>query len=531
MYFCALKISVISTEKSTAEKIVDLCRKVETPEDCICQLETVTFGTPCEIGTDSAVIIDRNMEYFRSYKRVGSERVVFLTNAEDLAKLNSEDLSRADDLWIVTDQEPGDASLLKAYFAKLLKTMKDAFDARRNDICFRTIIDSLPDLIWFKDNEGAHLIVNDEFCDVVEKTKEQIYKKHHNYIWNVPEDDYENGEGVCRQSEEIVERERKTCQFEEKITAKDGMRQLVTYKSPLIDADGSIFGTCGMGHDVTDLQNVTNELRIMIDSIPFGVAIVDNTGKVVAMNRFLQKFFPGSSEAVGHNFEEWQNKLSKQKIGSDQDEDEYRIILGEQEHIMRFRNEPILDIFGDYIGNIQFIRDVTLQYYYEQQNLKYANTDFLTGLNNRRSLFDHLSAIEGGSKISLIMMDLDHFKSVNDTYGHAAGDDALVITSRVLEKCFPDGFIARLGGDEFLAALVGEYDLSQVEARTQQLLDSLIEQYSQKEEFKALSASAGIVQERLEVCDIRSIENLISRSDDALYTAKESGRARYFVNR
>jgi PleD family two-component response regulator len=62
-------------------------------------------------------------------------------------------------------------------------------------------------------------------------------------------------------------------------------------------------------------------------------------------------------------------------------------------------------------------------------------------------------------------------------------------------------------------------------------LDSLIEQYSQKEEFKALSASAGIVQERLEVCDIRSIENLISRSDDALYTAKESGRARYFVNR
>jgi diguanylate cyclase (GGDEF)-like protein len=285
-----------------------------------------------------------------------------------------------------------------------------------------------------------------------------------------------------------------------------------------------------MGHDVTDLQNVTNELRIMIDSIPFGVAIVDNTGKVVAMNRFLQHFFPGSSEAVGHDFAEWQNKLPKQKIGSDQDEDEYRIVLGEQEHIMRFRNEPILDIFGDYIGNIQFIRDVTLQYYYEQQNLKYANTDFLTGLNNRRSLFDHLSAIDGGSKISLIMMDLDHFKSVNDTYGHAAGDDALVLTSRVLETCFPDGFIARLGGDEFLVALIGEHDLQEVEQRTQRLLDTLIEQYSKKEEFKALSASAGIVQERLEVCDIRSIENLITRSDDALYTAKESGRARYFVN-
>jgi PleD family two-component response regulator len=51
-----------------------------------------------------------------------------------------------------------------------------------------------------------------------------------------------------------------------------------------------------------------------------------------------------------------------------------------------------------------------------------------------------------------------------------------------------------------------------------------------QEEFQALSASAGIVQERLSVCDIRSIENLMKRSDDALYTAKASGKARYCVD-
>jgi diguanylate cyclase (GGDEF)-like protein len=127
------------------------------------------------------------------------------------------------------------------------------------------------------------------------------------------------------------------------------------------------------------------------------------------------------------------------------------------------------------------------------------------------------------------MMDLDHFKSVNDTYGHAAGDEALEVTSRVLERCFSDGFISRLGGDEFLVALVGEYELPQVEERTQQLLDTLLKDYTMKEEFQALSASAGIVQERLHVCDIASIENLIKRSDTALYTAKESGRSRYCV--
>jgi diguanylate cyclase (GGDEF)-like protein len=131
----------------------------------------------------------------------------------------------------------------------------------------------------------------------------------------------------------------------------------------------------------------------------------------------------------------------------------------------------------------------------------------------------------------MVMVDLDKFKSVNDTYGHAAGDEALEITSHTLRACFPDGFVARLGGDEFLVTLVGEFDLPQVEERTQHLLDTLLENFKIKEDFHALSASAGIAQERLAECDIRSIENLINRVDSALYTAKQSGRARYCVNR
>jgi diguanylate cyclase (GGDEF)-like protein/PAS domain S-box-containing protein len=326
-------------------------------------------------------------------------------------------------------------------------------------------------------------------------------------------------------------KERKTCQFEEQVTTKAGTRQLVTYKSPLIDSDGTIFGTCGMGHDTTDLQNVTKELSIIIDSIPFGVAIEDGGGNVIAINKFFEKFFPYTDESLGRGFDEWINKLDKEILRSEHEEDEYRIVLDGKERIMRFRAEPIVDIFGENIGKLQFIRDVTIQYNYEQQNLKHANTDFLTGLNNRRSLFNYLSGLEENSKISLIMADLDKFKSVNDTYGHDAGDEALRITSRVLEECFPDGFIARLGGDEFLVALVGEHELEEVEQRTQNLLDTLLENYSTKDEFKALSSSAGIVQGRLPVCDIPSIEKLMKRSDDALYTAKESGKARYCVNR
>jgi diguanylate cyclase (GGDEF)-like protein/PAS domain S-box-containing protein len=384
--------------------------------------------------------------------------------------------------------------------------------------------------VWFKDNEGAHLIVNDEFCNVVKKTKQQVYKRRHNYIWDVPEDDYENGEAVCRRSEDIVVRARKTCRFEEKITTNDGMRQLVTYKSPLIDEDGEVFGTCGMGHDITDLKNIAIELRIIVDNIPMGIAILDKHGTVIAVNKFMEGFFPNASEIVGQNFDKWADSLDREELRSNQGDIEYRVFVNGEERVMHFRDEEIVDVFGENMGSLRLIRDITIQHHYLEQNVKYANTDSLTGLNNRRSLFKYLTSLKPNSKISFIMMDLDRFKAVNDTYGHAAGDEALEITSRVLEECFPDGFISRLGGDEFLVALVGENDLSRIEERTQQLLDTLLSRYAGKEEFKALSASAGIAQERLSVCDTTGIEDLIKRSDEALYTAKQSGKARYCVN-
>jgi diguanylate cyclase (GGDEF)-like protein/PAS domain S-box-containing protein len=530
MYFCKLKIFVLSTDKTAAEKIANMLNCEETLEDCGYQVETASFGDKCDITADCAVIIDTNAEYLLGYKRLGDERVVFLTSAEDMPKTDSKVIAAADEVWVMPVKEHKDESLLNAYFVNMLKSMKKISDSRREKICFNTFIDSMPDMVWFKDNDGAHLIVNNQFCDVVEKTKKQVYKQGHNYIWDVPEEDYETGEAVCRRSEEVVVKARKTCRFEENINTKEGMRQLVTYKSPLIDSDGSVFGTCGLGHDITDLRNMTNELRILIDSIPMGIAIADCDEKVIAINKFFEGFFEDAAESIGQNFDEWSSKLDMEKVNSDNDGDEYRIVLGDKEHVMRFSEEPITDIFDENIGCIHFIRDITIQYKYMRQNVRYANTDFLTGLNNRRSLFNYLEGLDDNSKLSLVAMDLDNFKSVNDTYGHAAGDEALIVVSRILEKCFDDGFAVRLGGDEFLVALVGEHDLPEVEQRAQNLLDTLIGEYSQKEEFKKLSASVGIAQERLTVCDTQSIENLIKRSDDALYTAKKSGKARYCVN-
>jgi diguanylate cyclase (GGDEF)-like protein/PAS domain S-box-containing protein len=529
MYLCELKIFIMSTDEKRADEIATLLRKTSPPEDCRYEIKQLLFGSPCDAGMDCAVVIDSDIEKLRGYKKNSVERVVFLTSAEGMAVDDAGIFAASDDLWVMQDKNVLRPDLIGILFTKLLADLKRANDARRTEICFNTFIDSLPDLVWFKDNGGSHLIVNNEFCGVVEKTKQQTYKKGHNYIWDVPEEDGGKSEAVCRSSEDVVVKKRKTCQFEERITTKDGMRQLITYKSPLIDADGRIFGTCGMGHDITDLRNVSKELRIIVDCIPFGIAIENTTGELAFVNRFLENLFPGANDFVGKDFTEWNDRIPKEKVIRGPGELAYRISVNGQEYIMRYQEEELIDIFGDNLGKIHLIRDVTMQYNFEQQNLKFANTDFLTGLNNRRSLFDYLTGLGKNSLISLIMLDLDKFKSVNDTYGHAAGDEALTTTSKVMKKCFPDGFIARLGGDEFLVALVGENELSHVERRTQELLDGLLENYLSHEEFKLLSASAGIAQKRLDNCDIKSIESLIKKSDEALYTAKHSGKARYCV--
>ena len=235
MFLNELKIVIISSDK-TPEKI--LCG-LSLPEDCVLDVHTYSSldeggaaslmtggGTP-----DCAVILDMTGgENFDKYLK-GSRPCMFIAAVR--AGNIPEAAFSADDLWVMDGS--ADEQLYAAYFRRLLSFMKERADSRRTRICFDTGIDSIPDLVWFKDVKGAHLKVNDGFCHAVEKTKEQIYKRGHYYIWDIPKEEYDQGDYVCLESEDIVMNSRKTCLFDEKVKTKSGMRQFKTYKSPLID--------------------------------------------------------------------------------------------------------------------------------------------------------------------------------------------------------------------------------------------------------------------------------------------------------
>jgi diguanylate cyclase (GGDEF)-like protein len=158
-----------------------------------------------------------------------------------------------------------------------------------------------------------------------------------------------------------------------------------------------------------------------------------------------------------------------------------------------------------------------------------AERDSLTGLYNRRSLFREgtrafSKSKASGSPLAVLMLDLDHFKPVNDRWGHAAGDDALRVVARTLESEVRDNdIVGRIGGEEFVIVLPLSCDenLSNI---TQRLLAAISAQGLEVSGLPMkLSASIGGVERHAEH---KSFADMMYQADSALYTAKQNGRNR-----
>lgn len=314
-----------------------------------------------------------------------------------------------DDFW----REDDPKELMVIRFQKLLKRLKEDKEAWLCRTYLEQTIDTLPDLVWFKDVKGIHWKVNQAFCDTVGKTKEDIAGKDHYYIWGISREEYEKTEFVCVETEDEVIKARKTCLFDEEVMGKDGLRKLNTWKTPIFEEDGSIIGTVGVA------------------------------------------------------------------------------------------------------------RDVTKEYEYQQTIVAMARSDSLTNLANRRYMEEYVDANWSGRRLAVVMLDLDFFKHVNDTYGHQTGDAALMIFAATMRETFPHFLNVRLGGDEFISISPLNGDGSDVEEKVGDFMDTLLRYYQLDPDLQKLSVSAGIAfSENPSV----SFDLLMQQADIALYQAKTAGR-------
>lgn len=161
-----------------------------------------------------------------------------------------------------------------------------------------------------------------------------------------------------------------------------------------------------------------------------------------------------------------------------------------------------------------------------------ASQDALTGLSNRtefsarlsEALFDH----EGqAGYVGLLFIDLDHFKVVNDSLGHVAGDELLIdVAQRIDATIRPDDLLGRLGGDEFTILATGVEGIDQLQALAQRVLGSFDEPFALDGRLHPMSASIGVA---LADSDARTATDLLRLADAALYQAKSAGRSRVSV--
>ena len=176
-------------------------------------------------------------------------------------------------------------------------------------------------------------------------------------------------------------------------------------------------------------------------------------------------------------------------------------------------------------------REVQFRTIAQQEAQHLARLDPLTGLLNRRAIAEDgdlllQKAGASGNPIAVIMLDLDHFKNVNDVQGHAAGDALLRAVAREVSALLPpSAIIGRLGGDEFACALPYPMgDSHGVDIVASAIIKRLSEPFDANGNFAHISASLGIATPE---DDCRTMDALMRRADIAMYAAKHQGRNRY----
>ena len=333
----------------------------------------------------------------------------------------------------------------------------------------------------------------------------------------------------------------------------DGSEHWLSAKAQVFtDAAGQPERTLGVIWDIT--EHMARELMIAerkelaevtLSSIADGVITTDPHGKTRYLNRVAEQLTGWSNDMAQGLDIGLTMPLADERTGAAREHVAMRCLqqrqaIGISPHSQLITREgrriaveesaaPIWSSDGDILGAVVVFRDVSHERKLSQELSWQASHDTLTGLINRRE-FEHLvagalhTAKQAGHVHTLLYLDLDQFKVINDTCGHGAGDVLLQLLAKMLQGRMRDSdILARLGGDE-LGVLLPHCALGHARQIGDQLRQSVREfRFAWDERSFELGVSIGIVEINQ---DSKSMSELLSAADQACYLAKEQGRNR-----
>lgn len=412
----------------------------------------------------------------------------------------------------------------------------------------KLVLDHLPNHVFWKDCKLEYIGCNKAFADVVglNSAKDVVGKTDFDFAR-----DDRMAEDYRADDRKIIDTGIPIINKAESFDTADGKTGVVlTTKIPIYDDLGNVAGLLGICDDVTNQKQTENKLiaseerwKSLIFNIAHGIVENDTSGTITFCNRAFHTLldYP-EDQLVGKKIWEF--------LVTDKDRRKVKIAfkLMQREKI---RPKPIIflasrnngsqiwlqadwayrkDVNGHLLGLTSIISDVT---YLKRSQIKMdylAHHDILTGLPNRLLLFEQLAksikrAEKLDSQLAVLVIDIDNFKNINDSFGHNEGD---VLLKDIAERIkgivrSRDGF-ARIGGDEFVLLVEDLVTIDNVIDICEKLMGALKQPAQLTHHAVTVTASIGV---SLYPQDGTIVQEILRNADTAMYQAKSKGRNNY----